>query len=164
MSPLSIHKFYLIRSSGIFIALSFILIFISAKTWACPLELPVAAISIKGHELEVELATTPNARICGLSNRVELPENHGMLFIYPTPGPRKFWMKDTHIPLSLAFLDDAGQILSIHHMTPMQTDERYRSLRPVRYALEINKGWFVDHGIGVGDMVEMKLPVVIEIR
>ena len=73
-------------------------------------------------------------------------------------------MKDTHIPLSIAFLDDSGLILSIHQMTPMQTDERYRSLQPVRYALEVNQGWFAENGIGVGDLVEMKLPVVIEIR
>jgi uncharacterized membrane protein (UPF0127 family) len=146
------------------IALSFILIFISVKTLACPLELPVATISTKGHTLAVELATTPKARVCGLSNRVKLPVNHGMLFIYPTLGPRTFWMKDTHIPLSIAFLDDSGLILSIQHMKPVQTDERYRSLQPVRYVLEVNQGWFAKNGIGVGDIVEMKLPVVIEIR
>ena len=146
------------------IALSFITIFISAETLACPLELPVATLSINGHALTVELATTPNARICGLSNRVKLPENHGMLFIYPTLGPRTFWMKDTHIPLSIAFLDDSGLILSIQGMAPMQTDERYRSLQPVRYALEVNQGWFAEHGIGVGDVFEMKLPVVIQIK
>jgi hypothetical protein len=87
-----------------------------------------------------------------------------MLFIYPTPGPRSFWMKDTIIPLSIAFLDDSGRILSIQQMRPMQTDKRYRSLQPVRYALEVNQGWFADHGIGVGDIVEMRLPVVIEIK
>jgi uncharacterized membrane protein (UPF0127 family) len=164
MSPSSIHNFYLIRSSGSWIALSFILIFISAKTLACHFKLPVATISIKGHTLAAELATMPEARVCGLSHRVKLPENHGMLFIYPTIGLRTFWMKDTHIPLSIAFLDDSGLILSIHPMAPMQTDERYRSLQPVRYALEVNQGWFAEHGISVGDMVEMKLPVVIEIR
>jgi hypothetical protein len=164
MSPSSIHNFYLIRSSGIWIALPLILIFISAKTLACPFALPVATISIKGHTLAAELATMPEARICGLSHRVKLPENHGMLFIYPTIGLRTFWMKDTHIPLSIAFLDDSGLILSIHHMAPMQTDERYRSLQPVRYALEVKQGWFAEHGISVGDMVEMKLPVVVEIR
>jgi len=164
MSTSSIHNFYLIRSSGICIALSFILIFISAKTLACPFDLPAATISIKGHTLAVALATTPKARVCGLSNRVKLPANHGMLFIYPALGPRTFWMKDTHIPLSIAFLDDSGLILSIHHMTPMQTAERYRSLQPVRYALEVNQSWFAENGIGVGDIVEMKLPVVIEIR
>jgi hypothetical protein len=146
------------------IGLSFILIFVSAKTWACPLELPVATISINGHALAVELATTPKARVCGLSNRVNLPENHGMLFIYPTFGQRTFWMKDTQITLSIAFLDDSGRILSIQHMPPMQTTERYHSPQPVRYALEVNQGWFAIHGIGVGDIVEMKLPVVIEIR
>jgi uncharacterized membrane protein (UPF0127 family) len=140
------------------------LIFVSAKALACPLELPVATISINGHALTVELATTPKARVCGLSKRVKLPENHGMLFIYPNVGQRTFWMKDTHIPLSIAFLDDSGRILSIQDMTPMQTNERYHSLQPVRYALEINQGWFAAHGIGVGDIVEMKLPVVIEIR
>ena len=164
MYPFSIHIFYFIKSSGIYIALSFILISIPVKTLACPLELPVATISIKGHTLGVELATTPKARVCGLSNRLKLLENHGMLFIYPTLGPRTFWMKDTHIPLSIAFFDDSGRILSIHHMTPRQIDERYRSLQPVRYALEVNQDWFAEHGIGVGDIVEMKLPVVIEIR
>ena len=148
----------------IWIVLSIILILISVKTLACPLELPAATIAIKGHTLAVELATTPKARACGLSNRVKLPENRGMLFIYATPGPRTFWMKDTHIPLSIAFLDDSGLISSIQDMTPMQTDERYRSLQPVRYALEVNQGWCAEHGIGVGDLVEMKLPLVIEIR
>ena len=146
------------------IGLSFILIFVSAKTWACPLELPVATISINGHPLAVELAATPKARVCGLSNRVNLPENHGMLFIYPIIGQRTFWMKDTQITLSIAFLDDSGRILSIQHMPPMQTTERYHSPQPVRYALEVNQGWFAIHGIGVGDIVEMKLPVVIEIK
>jgi len=140
------------------------MIFNTAKTLACPFDLPVATISIKGHPLAVELATTPKARVCGLSNRGKLPENHGMLFIYPTLGPRTFWMKDTHIPLSIAFFDDSGLILSIQHMTPVQTNEHYRSLQPVRYALEVNQGWFAEHGIGAGDIVEMKLPVVIEIR
>ena len=164
MSPPSIHIFFIIRTRGIFIAFLFMAILLSVKALACPLELPAATISIKDHTLAVELATTPNARVCGLSNRVKLPENHGMLFIYPSLGPRTFWMKDTRIPLSIAFLDDSGLILSIQHMTPIQTDERYRSLQPVRYALEVNQGWFAEHGIGVGDIVEMKLPLVIEIK
>jgi uncharacterized membrane protein (UPF0127 family) len=152
------------KPKGIGMALFFMLVFTSLKAGACPLELPVATISAKDHALKVELATTPKARACGLSNRFQLSDNHGMLFIYPTPGLRRFWMKDTHIPLSIAFLDDSGRILSIHQMVPMQTDERYRSLQPVRYALEVNQGWFADHGVGVGDIVELKLPVVIEIR
>jgi hypothetical protein len=150
--------------SQISIALSFILIFVSVKTLACPLELPVATISSNSHPLTVELATTPKARICGLSKRANLAENHGMLFIYPNVGQRTFWMKDTQIPLSIAFLDDSGRILSMQDMTPMQTNERYHSPQPVRYALEVNQGWFAGHGIGIGDIVEMKLPVVIKIK
>lgn len=146
------------------IGLTLTLIFVSAKALACPLELPVATISINGHALTVELATTPKARVCGLSKRVKLPVNHGMLFIYPTIGQRTFWMKDTHIPLSIAFVDDSGRIQSMQDMTPRQTVERYQSLQPVRYALEVNQGWFADYGIGVGDIVEMKLPVVIKIK
>ena len=159
-----VRRFCTTKPKGIDIALIFILVLISAKAIACPLELPTATISVEGHTLKVELATTPKARICGLSNRFQLSDDHGMLFIYPTPGPRSFWMKDTIIPLSIAFLDDSGRILSIQQMRPMQTDKRYRSLQPVRYALEVNQGWFADHGIGVGDIVEMRLPVVIEIR
>ncbi len=73
-------------------------------------------------------------------------------------------MKNTFIPLSIAFLDDSGRIISIQSMTPIQTDEHYRSPQPVRYALEVNQGWFDTRGIQVGDVVEMKLPVVIDIK
>ncbi len=131
---------------------------------ACPLELPASIVAVKGQDLQTELAATPEARTCGLSNRSELPEDHGMLFIYPNRAPRTFWMKNTFFPLSIAFLDDKGTILSINVMTPMQTAERYRSLQPVRYALEVNQGWFDRHGIGVGDFVEIKLPVMLVIR
>ena len=73
-------------------------------------------------------------------------------------------MKDTKIPLSIAFLDDSGQIFSIQDMTPVQTDRIYHSSRPASYALEVNQGWFNRHRIDVGDAVEMKLPVVLDIR
>lgn len=162
----SIHIFFSSRTTKISIAVSlyFIVIFLSVKTLACPFELPTATISVKGHTLVVELATTPEARVCGLSNRVQMPENHGMLFIHPTLRPRTFWMKNTLIPLSIAFLDDSGRIISIQHMTPRQTDERYHSPQPVRYALEVNQGWFHKRGILLGDIVEMKLPVVVNVK
>ena len=158
------RRFCIVQPQGVTIALSFILVLLSIRVNACPLDLPVGTVFVEGHSLEVELATTPTARSCGLSNRVQLSDNQGMLFIYPTPGPRNFWMKDTIIPLSIAFLDDSGRILSIHQMVPLQTDERYRSVQPVRYALEVNQGWFTDHGVGVGNTVRMKLPLVIDIR
>ena len=131
---------------------------------ACPLELPDSTVTVKGHILQTELAATPEARVCGLSNRSELPQDQGMLFIFPNRAPRTFWMKDTFIPLSIAFLDDKGTIISINAMPPMQTTERYRSSQPVRYALEVNQGWFDRNGIGVGDIVEIKLPVMLMIK
>jgi uncharacterized protein len=154
----------MIKSFGTVIGLLLILFASSVKPLACPLELPTTTISIKGHTLTVELATTPAARACGMSHRDELLKNHGMLFIYPDLRPISFWMKDTKIFLSIAFLDNSGQIFSIQDMTPMQTDRTYHSSRPASYALEVNQGWFSKHGIYVGDVVEMKLPVVLEIR
>lgn len=73
-------------------------------------------------------------------------------------------MKDTFIPLSIAYLDAAGKIFSIQDMVPLQTDEQYPSSQPAAYALEVNQGWFRSHGIEVGDVVEMKLPLVLNIR
>lgn len=164
MRPFSIHLIDLLIFGGKYVAPFFILIFLSIKTLACPTELPSATISVKGVTLVAELATTPDTRRCGLSNRVNLPDNYGMLFIYPYIRARTFWMKNTYIPLSIAFIDDSKRIISIQQMTPIQTDQRYRSPKPVRYALEVNQGWFDRHGISVGDLVEMKLPVVIDIK
>ena len=154
----------MIKPFGTLIGLLLILFASSVKALACPLVLPTTTIYIKGYTLTAELATTPAARACGISHREELPENHGMLFIFPDLRPISFWMKDTKILLSIAFLDDSGQIFSIQDMTPMQTDRAYDSLRPARYALEVNQGWFSAHGIHVGDVVEMKLPLLLEIR
>ena len=154
----------MIKSFGTIIGLLLILFASSVKPLACPLELPTTTISIKGYSLTAELAATPAARACGLSHRDEMPKNHGMLFIYPDLRPISFWMKDTKIPLSIAFLDDSGKIFSIQDMAPVQTDRIYHSSRPASYALEMNQGWFSRHRIDVGDAVEMKLPVVLDIR
>jgi uncharacterized membrane protein (UPF0127 family) len=155
---------YIIGFREIVIVLSFVLVIASVKTIACPLQLPTSTISIKGYTLTVEIASTPAARTCGLSNRFELPENHGMLFIYPNLRDRTFWMKDTYIPLSIAFLDESGRIINLQNMTPMQTDKRYYSSRPAKYAIEVNQGWYDAHEIVIGDTVEMKLPMVINIQ
>jgi len=151
-------------SLGTFIGLIVLLIVSSINTLACPIELPTTVISIKGHTLAVELAATPTSRRCGLSHREDLPQNNGMLFIFPDTRPRSFWMKDTFIPLTIAFLDKSGQISSILDMDPMQTDPQYQSVQPASYALEVNQGWFHAHGIEIGDMVEMNLPLVLNIR
>jgi uncharacterized protein len=154
----------MLKLSGIIIAVVLVFIASPARTPACPLELPIASISINGHVLTVELAGTPDARTCGLSRRDELPPDHGMLFIFPDFRPQAFWMKDTRIPLSIAFLDDDGKIMSIQDMAPMRTDVEYNSPGPTRYALEVNQGWFKRHAIEVGDPVAMALPLAIVIK
>ncbi len=139
----------------------FVLSIFNGTLNACPLELPTTAVSINGHPLIVELAATPQSRRCGLSNRAALDENQGMLFVYPRSDLRTFWMKDTRIPLSIAFLDDSGNIINIEIMSPNRTEKKYRSSKPALYALEVNQGWFKMHGINAGDRVEMKQVVNI---
>jgi uncharacterized protein len=154
----------MIRISVIIIGLSLILTTLATSALACPIELPTTTISIKGYTLTVELATTPRSRGCGLSHRDKLPKNQGMLFIFSDRRPRNFWMKDTFIPLSIAYLDDSGQIFSIQDMVPLQTDEQYPSLQAASYALEVNQGWFRRHGVKAGDVVKMELPLVLDVR
>ena len=131
---------------------------------ACPLELPTTQVTIKSRNLIVEVAATPYARSCGLSHRSSIPEDEGMLFVYPSRRILSFWMKDTEIPLSIAFIDDTGRIVSIQKMAPFQQKERYLSPHPARYALEVNQGWFEKHGIGIGDIVELNIPIPLEVR
>jgi hypothetical protein len=87
-----------------------------------------------------------------------------MLFVFPDLQQWTLWMKDTYIPLSVAFLDDSGQIINLKNMTPMQTEKIYCASQPVKYALEVNQGWYDAHEIVIGDTVEMKLPIVINIQ
>ena len=131
---------------------------------ACPLRLPMTTLQVNGARLEVEIAATAEARSCGLSRRDAVLPDRGMLFVTPEPRFMSFWMKDTTVPLSIAFLDEAGRIVSIEQMTPVQTDERYRPPEPVRYAIEVNQGWFAERGVAVGDVVEIRLPVVLRVE
>jgi len=164
MRRLFAHNRRRVGFSGIISGLALGLIVIAMQTMACPIELPTTTINIKGHTLNVELATTPASRSCGLSHRDELPDDHGMLFVFAELRTHTFWMKDTSIALSIAFLDDSGKIFSIQDMIPIQTAEQYPSGRPANYALEVNQGWFRRHGIEVGDVVKIKLPLVLNIR
>ena len=164
MVSFTVGDFCTIKAFGMFSGLFMILMVAVPVSPACPIDLPTASINLKGNPLTVELATTPTSRGCGLSQRHELPQNRGMLFIFADLRPRNFWMKDTFIPLSIAYLDKSGQIFSIQDMLPLQTDEQYPSALPAAYALEVNQGWFRRHGVAVGDVVEMNLPLVLNIR
>lgn len=164
MFPAAIRACSRFRVGILAIAASIFLFSAPLVSEACPKKLPSASVSINGLALRVEVAATPDARACGLSHRRTLPPDQGMLFVYPAPLPLVFWMKDTLIPLSIAFIDATGRIVSIQDMTPMQTDEKYRSPLPAPYAIEVNQGWFAEQEIQVGDTVAIKLPMGLNIR
>jgi uncharacterized membrane protein (UPF0127 family) len=86
-------------------------------------------------------------------NRFSLQPDHGMLFVFETPQPLSFWMKNTYVPLSIAFLDPRGRILNIEDMRP-QDESTHWSKGFALYAIEMRQGWFTSKGIGAGDVVE----------
>jgi uncharacterized protein len=141
-----------------------IILFHTYSVWPCPFELPITRATVKGHELTIELATTPETRSCGLSQRSSLMSDRGMLFVYAEPEILTFWMKNTHIPLSIAFIAADGLIVSIQKMNPIPTTTVYASPVPSLYALEVNQGWFEEKEIGVGDVVEFRLPITLNIQ
>jgi len=99
--------------------------------------------------IRAEVVDAPETRARGLMYRKSMPANHGMLFVFPDVERQCFWMKNTIIPLSIAFLDDHGAIVNIADMQP-QTEDNHCSERPVRYALEMNQGWFAAKNIRPG--------------
>ena len=106
-----------------------------------------------GHEIRVEIADDQAEKERGLMFRESLPDDQGMLFVYPTQATRSFWMRNTLIPLDIAFIDPDGLIVDIQQMQP-QTDELTTSKHPAMYALEMNLGWFEANGVQVGERLE----------
>jgi uncharacterized membrane protein (UPF0127 family) len=116
-------------------------------------KLPTGSLTLQGHKLTVEVAATGVERQQGLMYRDHLAANRGMIFVYPDVAIRHFWMKDTRVPLSIAFADAKGKVLKIADMRPLNTDHT-SSLYPVKYALEVNEGWFDEHEIKKGVVLE----------
>ncbi|MBM4306253.1 MAG: DUF192 domain-containing protein [Deltaproteobacteria bacterium] len=114
--------------------------------------LPQIPLYIKEKEIRVEVAKTPGERAVGLMDRKHLGKDEGMLFIFEEEGYHSFWMKNTLIPLSIAFIDKEGRIVKITDMKPL-TLTSHPPPKPVLYALEMNQGWFSKNGIKAGDMV-----------
>ena len=116
-------------------------------------------LKIRDHEIRAELANSDASRRQGLMHRERLAENSGMLFIYREPEAAAMWMKNTRIPLSVAFIDGQGHILNIEDMEPF-SEEPHASKGIATYALEVNRGWFRKRGIRPGDRVDglSKLP------
>jgi uncharacterized protein len=110
-------------------------------------------LKIKGHTARVEVAVTEEEKRTGLMFRRTLGENSGMIFVYENDGRWAMWMKNTYVPLSVAFIDRNGRILNIEDMQPL-TEDTHQAAGPAKYALEMNQGWFAKNGIGKGDKVQ----------
>ncbi|MCA1716362.1 MAG: DUF192 domain-containing protein [Actinobacteria bacterium] len=104
----------------------------------------------------VEIADTDAERQTGLMRRTVLPEDAGMLFVFEGEQTLSFWMRDTLIPLSIAYIDAEGRIVDIQDMQPLDDiPPHYVSAGPAQYALEVNQGFFEERGVTVGDTVEL---------
>jgi uncharacterized membrane protein (UPF0127 family) len=114
------------------------------------MNLPRVQLSTGEHQLQVYVARGEEERAQGLMFRRDMPENEGMLFICDECAVQKFWMKDTPLPLSIAFLEEDGTILKIADLEPHDLDGE-SSEHPVRYILEVNQGWFDERGIQPGE-------------
>ena len=125
------------------------LVFFLLLTSAAALAAPTIELSAGMHRIEAEVASNNAERATGLMNRPSMPVHRGMLFVFPEVGVQCFRMKNTLIPLSIAFLDDAGRIVQIADMQPQSLDN-HCSAKPVRFALEMNAGWFRSRGIAPG--------------
>ncbi len=151
MRMMAAHGFR-ITAACIFIALiilSFVqLQSIVAKERTCR----IALQNVKGKTvyLNIEIADNEFRRRKGLMFRKSLPANEGMLFVFEYDQKLSFWMKNTYIPLSVAFIDASGIIRELYDMVPLNEHIIYSSKHSVRYALEVNKGWFAKHHIAQG--------------
>jgi len=138
----------------------FTLILVNAYFAACtPHKLKTAVLSITRPdsppvEITVELARTAEERAQGLMHRKKLPDGEGMIFIFERDEQLSFWMKNTVIPLSIAFIASDGRIVEIKDMQPLDLNS-VKSSRSVRYALETPQGWFNRAGVKAGDVVQI---------
>ena len=120
-----------------------------ASAQEAPQKLAQVRLTAGIHNINAELASTPPQREIGLMFRSVMPANDGMLFVFEQPGQQCFWMKNTLIPLSIAFIGDDGSVVNIDDMKP-QTLDSHCSAKPVRFVLEMNEGWFAKRGIKAG--------------
>ena len=129
-----------------------LLSFATTATWSREspqLNLPRVTLKAGMHLIQAQVAATPEQRATGLMHRTEMPTNEGMLFVFEQPAGQCFWMKNTLLPLTAAFVADDGTIVNLADMQPQSLDS-HCSAKPVRYVLEMHQGWFAKRGIGPG--------------
>ena len=112
-------------------------------------DLPRVKLQSGMYLLDVQVAQTPEQRAIGLMNRQSMPEHEGMLFVFERSDTQCFWMKNTLLPLSAAFIDNNGNIVNIEDMKPQSLDA-HCSARPVKFVLEMQQGWFKKRGLKGG--------------
>jgi uncharacterized membrane protein (UPF0127 family) len=134
------------RLAGLALAL---LAFAAAAQSEAQPKLPTVTLNAGMHAIQAEVAQSDEQRQMGLMLRKEMAPHEGMLFVFDEPAIHCFWMKNTLLPLSIAFLADDGRIVNIADMPPQTTDSHCPA-QPVRYALEMNQGWFAKRGIKAG--------------
>jgi hypothetical protein len=131
----------------------------AAAPWPSPAPAPATfKIAIEGEShsasVTVEIAATPAERQQGLMFRQQLDESAGMLFLFPTDDAIGFWMKNTYVPLTIAYIDSSGRVTELRDGKPLDETVLPPSA-PYRYVLEVNQGWFKRHGLGVGARVTL---------
>jgi hypothetical protein len=139
-----------LASSARFLTLSLALL-----SWAAQAQtptLPVLELTAGINRIEAEVVSTPQMRARGLMHRKQMAPQRGMLFVFAENAQHCMWMKNTDLPLSVAFLDEAGRILNVEDMRP-HTEDNHCAVRPARYALEMNLGWFAQRGLRAGDPI-----------
>jgi uncharacterized membrane protein (UPF0127 family) len=135
-------------------ALAIVMVFLATTFTASAqddpqMDLKRIKLSAGMHQIDVQLAISPEQKQIGLMWRKEMPQHEGMLFIFDMPSKQCFWMKNTLLPLTAAFVADDGTIVNLVDMKP-QTLDSHCSEKPVRFVLEMNKGWFAKKGIKAG--------------
>jgi len=147
---LSFHRRLVSSFSAFAIAALFATFLPTASLAQVNKDLPVIELSIKNVKLKAEVAADNNSRMVGLMNRFSLKPDTGMIFVFAESQPLGFWMKNTFVPLSIAYIDNKGVILNILDMKP-HDETAHPSAGPALYALEMKQGWFKERGIVAGD-------------
>ena len=112
-------------------------------------------ISIDGHELQLQLALSPSEKKKGLMYRESLAEDHGMLFLFNYPDQASFWMRNTRIPLDIAYFDASGRLKEVHPLYPFDETSVMSSCREILIAIETNQEWFAQKSIRAGALIDM---------
>ena len=138
------------KNASLAITLSLLASWTSVMAQDAPqMDLRRAKLSLGVHQITAQVAQTPNQRSTGLMFRKEMPQTEGMLFIFEQAGMQCFWMKNTLLPLTAAFVADNGEIVNLVDMQP-HSEAPHCSTKPVRYVLEMNQGWFAKKGVKAG--------------